>query len=300
MLDAISAFLDYLTVERGLSRHTLAAYSNDLTGLAGFLSARGGVATSWERVAPGDIASYLKDMDGRGYSPATKARKLAALKSFMKFMKAEGHVSDDPVERVRSPRPGRRLPKAMTVDDASRLLDSAALDRSPEGVRDMASLELLYASGMRVSELTGLNVADVDAINGTVRAFGKGGKERVVPLHDAAVEAVRRYLAESRPKLALARPKTEALFLDSRGARLTRQGVWLRLRRSALRAGINSRVTPHTLRHTFATHLLRGGASLRHVQELLGHASIATTQVYTHLTSDHVRTEYEKAHPRAS
>jgi integrase/recombinase XerD len=158
--------------------------------------------------------------------------------------------------------------------------------------------ELMYASGLRVSEATGLDIPDVDLSAATVRPFGKGSKERVVPLHDAALAALKNYLASPRPALARG-SSTDAFFLDTRGHRLTRQGVWLRLRRAATRAGISARLTPHTLRHSFATHLLHGGASLRHVQELLGHASIATTQVYTHLTSEHVRKEYDKAHPRA-
>ncbi len=304
MLEAVQTFLNYVAVERGLSRHTIAAYSNDLRSLVEFLStpaARGirGPA-SWQDVTRDDVARYLADMDERGYSTTTRARKVASLKSFMGFMKAEGLVKDNPVAHVRSPRIGRRLPKAMNVEDTGRLLDAAARDTTPGGLRDYAILELMYASGMRVSEVTGLDVKDVDLDAATVRAFGKGSKERVIPLHETAVAASRNYLANGRPSHAGRHGETEALFLDARGHRITRQGVWLRLRRAAASAGITSHITPHTLRHSFATHLLHGGASLRHVQELLGHASIATTQVYTHLTSDHVRREYEKAHPRAS
>ena len=306
MQDAVTTFLDYLAVERGLSRHTLSAYSNDLRSLAEFLLARGdlngaagGRARQWDGVTPGDIARYLADLEERGYSAATKARKVASLKSFMKFLKNEGHIKDNPVAAIRSPRTGRRLPKALAVDDMARLLEAAAQEPTPEGVRDLAILELMYAAGLRVSELTGLDVADVSLDSGTVRAFGKGAKERVIPLHEAAVATVRDYLAAARPLLASSKP-SQALFLDARGGRLTRQGVWLRLRRCAARAGITAHLTPHTLRHSFATHLLHGGASLRHVQELLGHASIATTQVYTHLTTEHVRSQYQKAHPRAN
>ena len=303
MLEAVHTFLDYVAVERGLSRHTIAAYSNDLRSLVGFLSSTTVLrnqSQTWQAVTRDDIARFMADMDERGYSTATRARKVASLKSFMGFMKAEGLINDNPIAHVRSPRIGRRLPKVMNVEDAGRLLDSAARDTSPEGLRDYAILELMYASGMRVSEVTGLDVKDVDLNAATVRAFGQGSKERVIPLHEPAVEASRNYLARGRPVSAGRHGETEALFLDVRGRRITRQGVWLRLRRVAALTGITSHITPHTLRHSFATHLLHGGASLRHVQELLGHASIATTQVYTHLTSDHVRREYERAHPRAS
>jgi integrase/recombinase XerD len=302
MLEAVHTFLDYMAVERGLSRHTIAAYLNDLRSLAEFLSSPqlngGRTVSSWRDVSGEDVSRFLADMDERGYSVATKARKVAALKSFMGFMKNEGLIGDSPMAGVGSPRMGRRLPKALTVLDAGRLLEAAAQDRSPQGLRDYAMLELMYASGIRVSEVTGLDTTHVDLDAATVRAFGKGSKERVMPLHDAAVAAVAAYLQGGRPHLA-GRRLTDALFLDSRGDRITRQGVWLRLRRVAAAAGITAHLTPHTLRHSFATHLLHGGASLRHVQELLGHASIATTQIYTHLTSEHVRREYDKAHPRA-
>jgi integrase/recombinase XerD len=303
MLDQVQTFLDHAAVERGLSQHTVTAYSNDLRGAAEFLSSRGKSATrapgGWGAVTRSDIEKLIGDMDERGYSATTKARKVAALKSFLGFLKSEGAIADNPAAGVRSPRVGRRLPKALTVEDAGRLIEAAASAPGPQGQRDYAMLELLYASGMRASEISGLDVSNVDLNSATARAFGKGSKERVIPLHDAAVAAVAGYLASARPVLAHGRDE-EALFLDTRGSRITRQGIWLRVRRSAALAGITARVTPHTLRHSFATHLLHGGASLRHVQELLGHASISTTQVYTHLTSDHVRKEYEKAHPRAS
>jgi integrase/recombinase XerD len=301
MQEAVASFLDHVSVERGLSRHTAAAYANDLRSLTEFLlrGRRGRVPPqTWRDVTAADISAYMDDLDDRGYSPATRARKIASLKSFVAFLIAEQVIAADPVETVRTPRPARRLPKALAADEVERLLDAVARDRSPEGVRDAAVLELLYAAGLRVSELTGLDLKDVDQGTGTVRAFGKGSKERVIPLHDAAIGAVEEYVARARPQLARGRDEA-ALFLDARGRRITRQGVWYRLKRHAAAAAITARLTPHTLRHSFATHLLHGGASLRHVQELLGHASIATTQVYTHLTSSHVRQEYEKAHPRA-
>jgi integrase/recombinase XerD len=318
MIDQVETFLDYLSAERGLSPHTLSAYSNDLRTMVEFFetpadrgSGQGRTPRDWRDLDPTDVARYLADLDLRGYSPATRSRKIAAVKSLMKFLKSEGLVDENLASGLRAPRAGRPIPKALAIDEVDQLLTAAALGSSPEEQRDYAMIELMYAAGLRVSELVGLDIHDVDLDAGTIRSFGKGAKERIVPLHDVAVEAVSTYLVYSRPRLLPTpsssgrssprpvRAADEPLFLGSRGTRMTRQGFWLRLRRCATIAGIDSHITPHTLRHSFATHLLHGGASLRHVQELLGHASIATTQIYTHLTTEHVRQEYDKAHPRA-
>ena len=318
MIDQVETFLDYLSAERGLSPHTLAAYSNDLRAMVDFLktpadrgSGRSRTPRDWRDLDPTDIARYLADLDVRGYSPATRSRKIAAVKSLMKFLKSEGLVDDNLATGLRAPRAGRPIPKALSVDEVDRLLATAAHGVTPEEQRDYTMIELMYAAGLRVSELVGLDLHDVDLDAGTVRSFGKGAKERVVPLHEVAVESVSAYLVYSRPRLLPSasesgrrRPRPsraadEPLFLGSRGTRMTRQGFWLRLRRCATIAAIDSHITPHTLRHSFATHLLHGGASLRHVQELLGHASIATTQIYTHLADDEVRAVFERTHPRA-
>ena len=298
MREAVESFLDYLTVERGVSRHTLSAYASDLGQFADFVATRSGRTGGVKAADPGDFAAFADDMEARGYSPSTRARKIAALKSLFRFLKDEGVVDSNPTEHVRTPRVGRALPKALSVEQVDRLLDATASDGSPEGLRDGAMLELLYACGLRVSELVGLDMRDVDLEQLTVRCIGKGSRERLIPLYEQAASAVTRYLEGGRPHLATAK-SDNALFLSRRSSRITRQGFWLRLRRMAARAGIEARLTPHTLRHSFATHLLHGGASLRHVQELLGHSSIATTQIYTHLTSAHVRREYDRAHPRA-
>ena len=303
----VEIFLNYLSVERGVSVHTLSAYRNDLEQLIGFLS-ESRVGTKWPEIEEKDLTPYLRDLEDRGYSISTRSRKIASLKSFFKFLKAEGCVASNPAERIRSPRSGPTLPKALTIGQVDRLLEEVGGESSPEGMRDQAMLELLYASGLRVSELVGLDIRDVDFEAMTVRCVGKGAKERLIPLHEEAVAVLETYLARVRPRLARAatgateapEPEKGALFLNTRGGRITRQGFWLRLRSYAGRAGITTKLTPHTMRHSFATHLLRGGASLRHVQELLGHASIATTQIYTHLTNDHVRQEYRRAHPRAT
>ena len=303
----VEIFLNYLSVERGVSVHTLSAYRNDLEQLIGFLS-ESRVGTKWPEIEEKDLTPYLRDLEDRGYSISTRSRKIASLKSFFKFLKAEGCVASNPAERIRSPRSGPTLPKALTIGQVDRLLEEVGGESSPEGMRDQAMLELLYASGLRVSELVGLDIRDVDFEAMTVRCVGKGAKERLIPLHEEAVAVLETYLARVRPRLARAatgateapEPEKGALFLNTRGGRITRQGFWLRLRSYAGRAGITTKLTPHTMRHSFATHLLRGVASLRHVQELLGHASIATTQIYTHLTNDHVRREYRRAHPRAT
>ncbi len=197
-----------------------------------------------------------------------------------------------------SPRIGRSLPKSLTLEEVDRLLEEVSKGHGQETLRDKAMLELLYATGMRVSELVSLNLGDVNLREGYVRCLGKGSKERLIPIHESAIEAVKEYVESGRPALPYSK-KEEGLFLNRRRERLTRQGFWLILKGYATQAGISTKITPHTIRHSFATHLLRGGAPLRHVQELLGHASITTTQIYTHLASEHMREEYNKAHPRA-
>ena len=293
----IERFLNYMAVERGVSPNTLAAYRNDLDQLVEFLRSQKSVEEDWKTVAPGDMTAYVLELHDRGYSDTTRARKLASTRSLFSFLLEEGVVSTDPTENLSSPRVGRSLPDPLTIEETEALL-AAPRGETPEVARDRAMLELLYASGTRVSELVGLDIEDVDLEQGFVRCFGKGSKERLVPLHPQAVDILKSYLAEARPRMAN-KGSGRAAFLNHRGNRLTRQGFWLILKQLAQKAGIERRITPHTIRHSFATHLLRGGAALRHVQELLGHASITTTQVYTHLTSEHVRSEYESAHPRA-
>lgn len=298
MRETVETFLNYLAVERGVSPHTLAAYSNDLDQFLGFLQSGSAGCGNWNDVSPERLAAFLDDLDSRGYSASTRARKIASVRSLFRFLKEEGAIDANPTDGLRSPRVGRPLPKALTVRQVDLLLQEVSREGTAEGIRDNAMLELLYASGLRVSELVGLDVRDVDLEQMTVRCIGKGAKERMIPLHEHAIAVLDRYLGKSRPRL-VSHTSGNAMFLNRKGSRITRQGFWLRLRRYAKGAGILTSLTPHMLRHSFATHLLHGGATLRHVQELLGHASIATTQIYTHLTSDHVRREYDKAHPRA-
>jgi integrase/recombinase XerD len=293
----IESFLNYLSVEKGASPNTRAAYANDLGSFMLWVeNAHPDIA--WASIGSEVISGYLEDLDERGYSKSTRARKVASLKSMFRFLRTEGIVDANPMETFRSPRPGRTLPKAITPEQVESLLRAVGETAGAEAARDAAMFELMYAAGLRVSELVDLNINDIDFETMTVRCMGKGSKERIVPLYEEAISLVGGYISTIRNE-ALRDDRNTALFLNRRGDRLTRQAFWLRLKKYALLAGIDSNITPHTLRHSFATHLLHGGATLRHVQELLGHASIATTQIYTHLTDTYVQAEYDKAHPRA-
>ena len=301
MREAIDSFLNFLTVEKGFSKNTIVAYRNDLYQLASFVAeetTKQGLTPLWANFTRQEMLSYLLNLKERNYAATTAARKVAAVKSFFSFMVAEGNIKDNPILDVTSPRVGKSLPKPISISQTMALLEQPAKLATPEAWRDRAILELLYASGMRVSELVSLNLDDINIDGGDVRCFGKGHKERIIPIAPRAVSTVKKYMQEARLHL-LHNDTEQALFLNRRGDRLTRQGLWQILKGYAESAGLSKEITPHTLRHSFATHMLNGGADLRSVQELLGHANISTTQVYTHLTSEHVRRIYEKSHPRA-
>lgn len=301
MREAIESFLNYLSAEKGLSLNTVTAYRNDLSQLASYIEARAtkqNSMPSWDGFKHQDMLGYMLSLKERGYSPTTSARKVAAAKSFFRFMVAENNLKENPTRDVHSPKIGKSLPKPLTIGEVQLLLEQPSKVNTPEGRRDKAMLELLYASGVRVSELVSLNLPDINFDDCYLRCIGKGSKERLIPIHDQAITAVRSYLGEARPNLCRDN-KEKALFLNRRGGRLTRQGFWQILKHYAKEAKMNTGITPHTLRHSFATHMLGGGADLRSVQELLGHANISTTQVYTHLTSEQIRQAYQKAHPRA-
>lgn len=291
----ISSFCDHLAFERGLSPRTIDAYRRDIERFSAFLEARG-----VERIgdaSAGDLRDFVYHLKDRGLEATSIRRNLSAVRTLYAFLLAEGMVSADPTERIELPKAWRRLPGVLSLDDIAKLLDAPdPADRL--FWRDKALLEFAYASGVRVSELTAVKVRDVDLIEGTATVFGKGSKERIVPIGRSAIRALVVYLRETRPRLT--RGEAEgAVFLNQRGRPLSRMGVWTILRRHVVRAGIRKRVTPHTVRHSFATHLLEGGADLAAVQEMLGHADIATTQIYTHVDREYLRDVHRRFHPRA-
>jgi integrase/recombinase XerD len=297
----ISRFLDYLSVERGLARNTLDAYRRDLARYRSYLGDRRiHDATAVDETVVSEFVGLLSASEyeeGRTYRASSVARALAAVRSFHAFLLRDGEATTDPSEGVVRPKVPRTLPRPLTVDEVASLI-AVPNDMQSAGLRDRAILEVLYGAGLRISELVGLDVDDVDLEEGSVKVMGKGSKERVVPLGTFATRAVSAYLTRARPELAGVRSGA-ALFLNQRGGRLTRQGADRVLKIAAAGAGMRKRVTPHMLRHSFATHLLEGGADVRVVQELLGHASLATTQIYTLVTGERLREEYFAAHPRA-
>jgi len=290
----IRAFLDHLRLERGLSDNTVASYARDLEDFCRYLSRDERNLRDADRTA---VLRYLSDLKQRGMKPTTIARRMSALRSFFRYLLREGAVQGDPTADIEVASPDEHLPRVVSEADVERMISAV---RRPDaiGLRDRAMLETLYATGMRVSELVTLSLEDVELAAGFIRVFGKGKKERVVPLGEMAQDALGLYLRYGRPVLARDRSEN-AVFLNRLGRRMTRQGFWNILKGYARQAGVSDGVTPHTLRHSFATHLLEGGADLRVVQELLGHADIATTERYTHVTPHRLREVYRNAHPRA-
>jgi len=298
--EKVQQFLDYLLVEKGYSNNTIAAYRNDLSQLVRYLAEERSMESplDWRKVGKNTVIDYILYLKEREYASSTVARKIAAVKSFFHYLFQSGFLVDDPTITLDSPKVRKRLPRAASPEDIERLL-AAAKGESPKALRDRALLELLYATGMRVTELISLNLGDVDLDTGSVRCYGKGAKERVLPIHKRAVEALQLYLEKGRPRLLRDGSDEQALFLNPRGQRLTRQGLWLIVKQYVREAGLGGLITPHTLRHSFATHMLNRGADLRNVQHLLGHASLSTTQVYTRVSSERLRQVYNEAHPRA-
>jgi integrase/recombinase XerD len=299
---AVEAYLDHLAVERGLSANTLLSYRRDLRRYVGALAAQG--IEQLDAVSENDVAGFLArlregDDDHPPLAASSAGRAVVAVRGLHRFAHREGLTTSDPAREVKPPVAGRRLPKALAVDEVERLLEAAGFDQTPLALRDRALLEVLYGTGARISEAVGLSVDDLDRGTGLVRLDGKGGKQRMVPVGSYARRAVEAYLVRGRPALAANGAGTGALFLNARGGRLSRQSAWTVLRAAADKAGLTARVSPHTLRHSFATHLLDGGADVRVVQELLGHASVTTTQIYTLVTVDRLREVYATAHPRA-
>lgn len=296
MQTRVEEFLHFLAVEKGYSDHTTAAYRNDLTQFLSHLSDEG--LSSWRDLGRPHVMNYVVYLQERGYASSTVARKVAAVKSFFHFLVADGVLRDDPTAAVDSPAVEKHLPHPLSPAETARLLAEPSKSNTPKASRDRALLELMYATGMRASEVIALEANAVDLEAGTVRCVGKGNKERILPLYERAREAMEAYVKSGRARLLQGRGET-ALFVNHRGRALTRQGLWLIVKEYAAAAGIERKVTPHVLRHSFATHMLDGGAGLREVQQLLGHANISSTQVYTKVSTRRKREAYDKAHPRA-
>ncbi|MEO6701773.1 MAG: site-specific tyrosine recombinase XerD [Jatrophihabitantaceae bacterium] len=298
----IGAYLDHLAVERGSSANTLSSYQRDLRRYLDYLQRRQVHAlTEVDAATVGGFLAALREGDEQhpALSASSAARAVVAVRGLHKFGYANGELASDVAREVKPPAPPRRLPKAISVEDVERLLEAADFDQTPLSVRDRALLEVLYGTGARISEAIGLDIDDLDLADRTVKLSGKGGKQRLVPLGSFAAKALSAYLVRVRPELARQGRGTPKVFLNSRGGGLSRQSAWTVLRTAADKAGLATDISPHTLRHSFATHLMEGGADVRVVQELLGHASVTTTQIYTLVTVDQLREVYAVAHPRA-
>jgi integrase/recombinase XerD len=291
----LDLYLDYLTVERGLASNTRASYSADLLKFLSYLKDR--EIREWSQVRYSEVMGFLSQSQEQGLAPRSRARLLSALRGFFKFMVRDSHLGESPVANLTSPRLRRQLPSVLSVAEVERLL-ARPNPKLPLGQRDVAMLELLYGTGLRVSELVTLTMGRVNLEVGFLVVLGKGSKERIVPVGEAATEAVRSYVLESRPRLLKGR-MTETLFVTNRGAAMSRQGFWKLVKKYGREAGLKRELTPHSLRHSFATHLLERGADLRSVQMMLGHADISTTQIYTHVARERLREVHKKYHPRA-
>lgn len=295
MKSEIENFINYLTVEKGLAENTLKSYAADLNDLFLFLQKRD--IASWEEVDGEVILIYLAKLKRSKVASATLSRRISSLRSFFQFLAAEKIISNNPVVNLKTPKTEKKLPQVLSFQEVEVLLSQPDLSK-PQGLRDKAILEVLYSTGLRISELTLLNLDSINLSEGYLLCFGKGSRERILPLGGVSCRALKDYLEKGRLKF-LKNPREEALFINRQGKRLTRQGCWKIIKFYAKKAGFTKDITPHTLRHSFATHLLENGADLRVVQELLGHLDITTTQLYTHLTTKHLREVYDKAHPRA-
>jgi integrase/recombinase XerD len=296
MKTQITEFLDFLVTERGLAQNTLTAYAADLTRFLEFLEAN--AVVEWSHVTDATVNDFIKDIHEREYTSRTLMRKLSSLRTFFQFLIDDGLLTNNPLGKLRMPRSGRPIPKTLTLNEIDTLLAQMAASKKASDVRDYAMFELMYAGGLRVSEVVNLNTGDIDFDTCSVKVVGKGSKTRIIPIYEQALIAIKAYTNKVRAKLMKPDKSSTALFLNARGERLTRQCLNWRLKVWGQRANIKSPLSPHYLRHSFASHLLNGGASLRHVQDILGHSSIKTTQIYTALNVEDLRREYEQAHPR--
>lgn len=294
--DAFEDYFHFLRVERGLAENTLTSYHRDLTQYCSFIDKELN-KTTWDSVQRSDIIQFLQKLKLEGKSTSTLARIQSSIRSFHQFLIREQVVNQDATLHLETPKKERKLPSVLSIEDIDKLLSFK--EDSPLAIRNKAMIELMYATGLRVSELITLKVSDLHLTMGFVRCFGKGSKERIVPLGDAAIKAMEDYLNDAREELIKKRTNEDTLFVNQHGRPLTRQGFWKILRSIATQVGITKTITPHTIRHSFATHLLENGADLRAVQEMLGHEDISTTQIYTHITRTRLKDIYRSFHPRA-
>jgi len=284
----LEKFLNYLKIEKNYSEHTLINYTIDLKYFSSFLAGK-----PLEEVNHLDIRKFLAELKAKNFSKKTIARRISCLRSFFKFLVREGYLKNNPTIGMRAPKLDKKLPLFLTVDEVTKLIESPEDDLP--GLRDRAIMETIYSTGMRISELVSLNIEDIDFIGGAVKVRGKGKKERIVPIGDKALRAIKAYLEARFPTFK----ENKAVFLNNRGKRITVRGIRLIIDKYVNRVALREKISPHVLRHSFATHLLERGADLRAVQELLGHSSLSTTQIYTHITAERLKTVYEKTHPRA-
>lgn len=296
MEEQIIEYLHYLTIERGLSANTKSSYQRDLKQYLAFLNEAG--ISDWQAVDRFTVVAFLAHLNQLNKASATVTRMISSLRRFHQYLRQERFTDHDPMQHIESPKKTQKLPQTLSLQEVEKLI--ATPDTTTTlGIRDRAILEVMYATGLRVSELIGLKIGDIHLEMGLLQTLGKGDKERIVPLGDYAIHWIERYLAESRPLLTKKRPQENHLFVNNHGSGLSRQGIWKNLKVWVLKAGIIKDVTPHTLRHSFATHLLENGADLRTVQELLGHSDISTTQIYTHITKRRMTEVYKEHFPRA-
>ncbi|KFN90364.1 tyrosine recombinase [Tetragenococcus muriaticus PMC-11-5] len=296
MNEQVTDYLHYLLIERGLSSNTRKSYQRDLEQYLFFLHKK--KLTNWQDVDRFTIIAFLQYLQDEGKSSATITRMVTSLRRFHQFLRQERYIDHDPMQHIDSPKTSQKLPDALNINEVERLIETPDT-KKPLGLRDRAILEVMYATGLRVSELVGLKLNDLHLSMGLLQTTGKGDKERIVPLGDMAIYWIETYLEEARPLLCQKHAEEERLFVNGHGTSLSRQGIWKNLKALVLKAGILKNVTPHTLRHSFATHLLENGADLRTVQELLGHADISTTQIYTHITKRRMADVYKQYFPRA-
>jgi len=293
----INLFINFLNIEKGLSINTIQAYKNDLYDLINQSFMRS--INNWNDFDRSHFQQFVEVMNYREYKQSTKSRKIACIKSYIKFLLLEGFIKLNPLKEVRQPRNNQKIPKTLSSTQIEKILEYSSNGTSNKDIRDNAMIELMYATGIRVSEIVNLNINDIDLYSATIKVNGKGGKQRIIPLHEWSVKILENYITNIRPILLKNITNQTSVFISNRGKRMSRQNFWLQIKKIASNSGITTNLSPHTFRHSFATHLLSGGASIRHVQELLGHSNLETTQIYTHVGNIKLRNVYNSSHPRA-